>query len=918
MKKFFGYIFHPGRIPHFEKLKEQGVRDSLKISLIVNPLVLFAVILFYAMSVIWPESYGEAELLAKYRMVYLIVMGGFFVYEIILLYINKHIEDHIRKLPAINVFAVILMLGWGIRMTMLDTLVFGRVDVTLYMVVAFCIPFCIYLDARAFLVLAVLADSIVVALFLQDGVDAAFNKSNLVDFIVFIVIHIVLGLIAMYFKYVMREQILEQEYQKEEIRQLGMAQSRFFSNMSHEIRTPINTIIGLNEMILREDASDEINEDAQNIQAAGKMLLNLINDILDMSKFESGQMELNMASYHTADMLSDIVGMLWVKAKEKGLEFRVDISEELPAELSGDEMRIKQILINVLNNAIKYTERGYVELAIRCKKDDAGNAVVAYSVSDTGVGIKKESMPHLFSAFKRVDEDKNRYIEGTGLGLSIVKQLVELMGGKITVNSIYTKGSTFVIEIPQRIVNEDTIGEINLDKKSNARRGYHYVEAFEAPQAKVLVVDDTPANLLVVRKLLRGTKVQITTVESGAEALKNTVEETYHLILMDHKMPGMDGIECLHEIRNQTGGLNHETKIVALTANGGSEMEEMYAREGFDGYLMKPVTGRDLETILYRFLPKDLVSMTGTDSQLAKESIAWISGHKKKVAVKITTESVADIPDELLAKYDIAVLPHLVRTSGGVFKDGLEIETNGLLTYMKDLSAKVDAVPPAVADHENFFSQQLDHASSIIHVSISKQLNNSGCPIAIEAAENFGNVTVVDSGQLSSGQGLMAIEAARLAAKGKSMEQIAGKLEMMRGHIHTSFIVDTLDFLVRQGQIGSRIGRLAQAFMVHPVLKLKKGEMQVDRVYFGAREKAWKRYIDSVFNVSGEIDRRMLFVTYVGMTTRELEQVRKMAESKLAFDEVYFQKAAPVIASNCGPGTFGLLFFTKYDDEEKL
>jgi len=323
---------------------------------------------------------------------------------------------------------------------------------------------------------------------------------------------------------VLKEKITRSEEQAKEIAELNAAQNRFFSSMSHEIRTPINTIIGLNEMILRENSSPEIQEDAENIQAASKMLLQTINDILDMSKFESGEMELANTSYRTGDMLSDIVGMLWVRTRDKGLEFRVDVAPDVPAELFGDEVRIKQILINVLNNAIKYTEKGSVTLQIQCRRSPAGPAVMTYIVSDTGIGIKKESIPYLFSAFKRVDEEKNRYIEGTGLGLSIVKQLVDLMGGTISVNSVYTKGTSFVIELPQEIANDTPVGEMRASRRGMSEEKRIYHQSFEAPDAQVLAVDDTAANLMVVTKLLRDTKIRLTTASSGAEALKKTLD----------------------------------------------------------------------------------------------------------------------------------------------------------------------------------------------------------------------------------------------------------------------------------------------------------------------------------------------------------------------------------------------------------
>ena len=697
--------------------------------------------------------------------------------------------------------------------------------------------------------------------------------------------------------------------QAKEIEELNESQNRFFSSMSHEIRTPINTIIGLNEMILRENASDEINENAANIQAASKMLLHLINDILDMSKFESGQMELTPVQYHTGDMLSDVVSMLWIKAKDKELDFTIDVSPDLPEMLLGDEVRIKQILINVLNNAIKYTSEGSVKLQIQCERNgDMAN--VMYTVSDTGMGIKKENIPYLFTAFKRVDEDKNRYIEGTGLGLSIVKQFVDLMGGKITVNSVYTKGSTFVIEIPQKIISDNHLGEIDMKRS----RGVHrkYVQSFEAPEARVLVVDDTLANLMVVQKLLRETKVQLDTAESGKEALLKTFDTEYHVIFMDHMMPEMSGIECMHKIREQKGGLCKESKIVALTANAGSDMEMFYAKEGFDGYLVKPISGEGLENELYRLLPKDIVIVTGNNDVLAKESMAWIRNHRKKAPIMITTESVADVPNGLIDKYNISVLPHMVVTPKGIFRDGIEIETRGLLSFMESESGAVQTLAPGVSEHELFFAEQLQNANNIIHVSISSHVEHSGCLIAKEAAADFDNVHVFDSGHLSSGQGLMAIEAARLASTGMNVDDIIKHLDKMRSHVYTSFIVDTLDYLARAGQIGNKVAILSKALMIHPVLALKKGRMMVSKVFFGTRESAWEKYIKTVFRVPGKIDKRMLFVTYVGMSQKELESVEKIISRKMEFEHIYFQKASPAVAVNCGPGTFGLLFYTQY------
>ena len=286
--------------------------------------------------------------------------------------------------------------------------------------------------------------------------------------------------------------------QKKEIEELNQAENHFFSSMSHEIRTPINTIIGLNEMILRGDISDDIAENARNIRGASKMLLTLINDILDLSKIKSGKMEIVNVSYETGELFSEIVNMIWIKAKEKGLEFKLHVDPSIPSMLCGDEVRIKQVLINLLNNAVKYTKEGTVTLSVRCERVGLNRVRVWYSVEDTGQGVKKENIPYIFDAFKRVDEKKNRHIEGTGLGLSIVRQLVELMGGEISVNSVYMNGSTFLVTLEQDIISEKELGMFTLSSRMKVREGEQYKHSFEAPDAHVLVVDDNEMNLLVV------------------------------------------------------------------------------------------------------------------------------------------------------------------------------------------------------------------------------------------------------------------------------------------------------------------------------------------------------------------------------------------------------------------------------------
>ena len=698
--------------------------------------------------------------------------------------------------------------------------------------------------------------------------------------------------------------------QTREIEELNKAQNRFFSSMSHEIRTPINTIIGLNEMILREDISDEVAEDARNIRSASKILLSLINDILDMSKIESGKMDIVFAPYDVGQMLSEIVNMIWIRATEKGLHFSVDVDPELPVQLYSDEVRIKQILINLLNNAIKYTSEGNVSLSVSSDRSEPGSVLVTYSVEDTGMGIRKENIPHLFDAFKRVDEEKNRYIEGTGLGLSIVKQLTDLLGGEISVNSIYTKGSTFSVSIRQEIADGSSIGKFDPEDLHGAAERAHYHQSFEAPEARVLIVDDNSANLMVVTKLLRDTKVQTDTALSGAEALSLTLQNKYDCILMDHMMPEMDGIECLHAIREQSGGFCKDTPVIALTANAGSEEQILYRREGFDGYILKPVDPPVLEQTLIDMLPPDFVRLSDEDRQLA-QSQRIVRESKARIPLVITTDSVCDLPRELIAKYQIAVLPYKIHIGDGVFLDGEETDGDAIVRYLEDKKTNVMSESPSVEDYEAFFSEHLTHAQSIIHIATGRK-TSAGFANATEAALAFSNVRVVDSGHLSSGLGIMVLAAACEVDSGiTDADAILKDLENLKEKIQTSFIVENTEYLYRGGRLSERIHRICSTLMVHPILSTKDSNMGVGGIILGSSERTRDVYIRRALSNPDEIDRSMLFITYVGMKCSDIEKIRDTVLAMVPFECVYLLKATPAVAINSGPGTFGLLFSRK-------
>ena len=378
------------------------------------------------------------------------------------------------------------------------------------------------------------------------------------------------------------------------------AKSQFLANMSHEIRTPINAILGMDEMIIRESREKEITEYADDIKSSGKALLTLINDILDFSKVEEGKMEIIPVQYDPGMLKNDIVNMIRERAVRKDLKFNVKFDENIPRLLRGDEIRIKQCAVNLLTNAVKYTNEGSVDLNIGFSKKDEDSITLDFSVRDTGVGIKPEDMNDLFSPFVRIDEMNNRSIEGTGLGLTITKRLLDLMGSELKVSSEYGKGSEFSFSVLQEVLNRETVGEYNRRSDTSGGAGHKYRELFHAPDAQVLVVDDIRMNLTVFTKLLKKTQMKIDTATSGPEAIKMAAEKTYDVIFVDHLMPGMDGIETLKHLKEQEGG--DKPVYVALTANAVSGAREMYMEAGFADYISKPVEGGRLETLIKSYL----------------------------------------------------------------------------------------------------------------------------------------------------------------------------------------------------------------------------------------------------------------------------------------------------------------------------
>lgn len=396
------------------------------------------------------------------------------------------------------------------------------------------------------------------------------------------------------------------EEKNQQLTDINMAKTVFISNMSHEIRTPINAVLGMDEMILREAKDETILSYAQDIKNAGKMLLSIINDILDFSKIEVGKMEIIPVEYQPATLIKDIYNLISVKLNEKKLDFKLEIDESIPVTLLGDELRIKQVIINILTNAVKYTEKGGVTFSVKQTKKEEGQIGLAIKISDTGIGMKQDEMKNLFSAFERLDEQRNRNIEGTGLGMSIVVRLLEQMDSKLEVESVYGEGSTFSFVLPQQVVDPAPIGKYGVTKKQHAEQDSQN-HILYAPKAKILAIDDTRTNLVVVKGLLKRTGIQLDCALNGKECLKMITEKDYDLLLLDHLMPEMDGIETLGHIRNM-GGKFETLPVIALTANVMTGARERYINAGFTDFLEKPIVASKLDEALFTYLPPETLS----------------------------------------------------------------------------------------------------------------------------------------------------------------------------------------------------------------------------------------------------------------------------------------------------------------------
>ncbi|MBP3569033.1 MAG: DegV family EDD domain-containing protein [Lachnospiraceae bacterium] len=729
------------------------------------------------------------------------------------------------------------------------------------------------------------------------------------------VVGMVSGLITKTHMYVYEEEHRLNIEQREALERSQDSKNLFFANMSHEIRTPINTIIGLNEMILRESENEGIRAYARDIQLASNLLLGQVNDILDLSQMEMDKMKLVPVSYRTEELFSELFDLTRVRMERKGLAFSMDIDPGLPTGLCGDVRRIKQVLLNLLDNAWKYTEEGSVILSASGERQEE-ELRLKVSVEDSGIGIRKEDMDQIYDAYNRFDEGKNSRILGSGLGLAITKQLVDLMDGEITVDSIYTKGSTFTVILRQKIEDGTPIGEVELQKET-AGEGESYRPCFEAPEARILVVDDNSMNARVACSLLSATKVKLDVANSGKECLEMTKVHFYHVILLDYMMPGMNGAEILAAIRKQENGLCQSSAVIVLTANAVASAQLMYQSQGFDGFVEKPIIGRALEKEVLKQLPKDIIEYEEGDAE-EKETERQIQkvAVKKRKKVYITADCLCDVPEEYLEKYDIRLLYAYIQTPNGRFKDVQEIDSASLKRYMSMNNTTALASSVTVEECEEFFAEVLTQAEKVVHISVASQIGKMH-RMAKTAAKSFDHVTVIDSGQLSCGEGLVVLHAAKLAAEGMEAEDICAEIEKMKTGIRARFLLPGAKVFHQSGNMRSFFVNLCEIFGLHPMAVTKQKRIVPMALLGGTLENAWKNMIRWHLRDKKRINPEIIFITHADCSVKELEMVINEVKKRVPFKRVIVQKTSFTIACSSGLKSVGIAYYYMENKQSK-
>ncbi|MCR5256064.1 MAG: DegV family EDD domain-containing protein [Acetatifactor sp.] len=792
----------------------------------------------------------------------------------------------------------------------------GGASLWLTMGIIYCFLMFDGLTLKIFVTLAIIVDIAIyfVAYLYPEYINPLTNDFSVYVDSIFsvIMVGIVVGLLLLYQRALFTKERIKSRNQTEELEKANNATNAFFANMSHEIRTPINSIVGLNELILREKPGGEIATYADNIRTASKMLLHLVDYILDKTQLELGQMEIVPVEYNTKDMISELIDMVHIEANEKKLMLLVDVDRGLPSIMYGDEGRIRQILLNILTNAVKFTPSGSVAFIVKGEDQSNGNYKLTFAVSDTGIGIKKEDLGHLYDAFRRMDMQKNRRVQGSGLGLAITKELVSLMGGELTVDSIYTKGSTFSVTLEQRIVNPEPIGNVDF-LRHKQRVVEEYRKTFEAAEANILIVDDNSMNSMVESKLLKETKVQVDIATGGLECLARTKKKFYHVILMDYMMTDMNGIETLRRIRNQENGLCKNSAVLLLTANTPTEAKKLCEDYNFDGFIVKPVTGEALESEIVKFLPDDIVEYREKEVKPAS-TVAGVDykimtmGTKRKKKVLITTDCIADIPEKIANENDIEIINMYIKTGTGRYRDKEEIDVPALLEIDKADGAALSECP-SVDDYQTFFATALGRAETVIHISASG--NTCGALENAEiAAQSFDHVTVVDSGMISGGEAILVIKAAAMARDNASMDEIIEAVGEIKSRIATVYMLPSAKPLETAPFMSHALYKFAMGLRAGVVVRMIGGRFYpVVRPPLVAKKNIVK-YVERGFRLmpSHKMDDSILVINYVNFPVSEINEMEKVIGKYIKYKTVLAVPTSVATGTLVGNGAVGVSF----------
>lgn len=695
--------------------------------------------------------------------------------------------------------------------------------------------------------------------------------------------------------------------QRNEIDDLGKARSRFFTSMSHELRTPINSIILLDEMILREESIDGAKEYAENLKNVSKMLLSLINDILDFSQMENGSMKIIEDQYDTQEVLKNLIEMIKTRSDGKGLKFVVNIDPFMPRVLYGDKKRIQQVLINLLTNAVKYTNEGSVTFSVNAEyMPDGENVKLTMSVADTGIGIKKENIKTLYDYYSRVSDKNVVNIEGNGLGLYISKQLTDLMNGEIRVDSVYTKGSVFTVIINQKVVDNSPIGQFTI--KSSKSNQYISEPMFVAPELKVLVVDDNQLNADLTAKILENNCGNVDKAYSGESCLAMAMNKAYHVIILDNQMQDSLGTEIIEKLRNQKNGLCKNAKIILASAESQVVLEKMCNEYGFDEYIEKPIMYENLGRVLYRMTPKELIEKDNAEKY--GHSIVSSLVKEKKQKVRITTDSIADLPERYAKEFDIRIMHSYIKTKHGRFADTFELSSDNLSQNISFARNEAEVDFATVAEYEEFFSEALETAEEVVHIGMS---NNSGKTfgIAENAAKSFENVTVIDSTQISCGEGLLAVYAGTLAKQHKSGREIVKIINELKNRVVSNFMAPDVKLFYENGYCKVFTKSIISIIKGRPLINLSKGRVRVQSVIVGSENKAIKKFIKKSLKKTDNIDDKMVYITYIALSEDKVKKIVSEIQKNFTFKAIIVQKGSYTSGCKTGNGTFGFAYLTK-------